>query len=441
MAMYKTFTTVGDSGPFVSMLILDVGAPVRDVDLDPALFSVYVERKDPATGEVVLAKEHRADPVALPSRGFVPVRRAFACDENGRPQDGGTHVALKLPEIRLTKRIDGDILAGHLRQLDYRVMQTRALPPEKPGEAPVVGLVFDECEGDVCPQLAGWDVSLSGIFDGVEMAYALYTPDVAAVNARLANPGPFGDPKPALDKVPLVVWLHGAGEGGGEPYRTITGNKVVALGEPEIQEKLGGAAYVLAPSCPTFWMDSGSGEITDDNRSIYGPALLELIDEVTLAHPEIDVHRIYIGGLSNGGFMTCRMVVDYPETFAAAVACCAPWVGALASDEEMASMATTPIWFIQVDDDPLVPPESHLKSFWDRLLAAGAADAHATYYDTIADETGVYRDEDGRPVRYIGHLVWINVYHDTVKTELDGTNVLWDGFPVTLWQWVGAHQR
>ena len=127
MATYKTFTTVGDSGPFVSMLILNVGSPVRDADLDPALFSVYVERKDPETGEVVLAKEHRADPVALPSKGFVPVRRAFACDENGRPQDGGTHVALKLPEIRLTKRIDGDILAG-CRLVPSRP-RSRATPP------------------------------------------------------------------------------------------------------------------------------------------------------------------------------------------------------------------------------------------------------------------------------------------------------------------------
>jgi hypothetical protein len=35
--------------------------------------------------------------------------------------------------------------------------------------------------------------------------------------------------------------------------------------------------------------------------------------------------------------------------------------------------------------------------------------------------------------------VWINVYHDTPKTEIDGTNVLVDGRPVTLWQWVGTH--
>ncbi len=442
MARYRTFTTVTDNGPYVTKLILELPGAVRTQDVDEGTFSVYVERIDPETGEIALAKEHRKDPVGKPSLGYVPVRHAYAASEAGKPAPSGSHVALELPECKLTKRVDGEILYSSLREMRFRVTQVSPMSALGEGEAPLSGLTFAECAGDVCPQLAGWDLCGRGTFDGIELAYALYSPDIAAVNARkAAETWPFAPKWQPIEKAPLLLWLHGAGEGGCDPYLTVTGNKVVALGEAEIQAKLGGAAYVLCPTCPTFWMDSGSGQMEDDNQTIYAGAVMALLAQVLDAHPDIDRSRVYVGGLSNGGFMTCRLIVDHPDTFAAAVACCAPWVGALGTDDEYEAMAKTPIWFVQVDDDPLVTAENHLKALWPRLQAHHPADAHATYYDHISDETGAYHDEDGRPTRYMGHVVWINVYHDTVKTELDGTNVMWQGFPVTLWQWVGRHSR
>ena len=442
MATYRTFTTVGDNGPFVSKLILELPRAVRTKDLDEGTFSVYVERLDPKTGEIALDKEHRTDPVGKPSLGYIPVRHAYAATDAGTPAPEGAFAVLELPENRLTKRIDGEILYSSLRESRFTVTQTAPIPALASDGAPIAGLVFDECAGDVCPQLAGWDLSGRGTFAGIELTYALYSPNIEAVNARkAAETWPFAPAWKPIETAPLLLWLHGAGEGGDDPYLTVTGNKVVALGEGDIQAKLGGAAYVLCPTCPTFWMDSGSGQMDDDNRTIYADAVMALLEETIAAHPDIDRSRIYIGGLSNGGFMTCRLITDHPDAFACAVACCTPWVGELGTDAEYAAMAKTPIWFVQVDDDPLVTAENHLKALWPRLQAADPVEAHATYYDTIADETGVYHDEDGRPTRYMGHVVWINVYHDTVKTELDGTNVMWEGFPVTLWQWVGRHSR
>lgn len=439
MATYKTVTIVGDSGPWIERLVLDLPGEARSNDVNEHAFNVYVDRKDSKTGEVVLAKDHHTDPVALPSKGFVPIRHAFVSDEKGHPAPSGSHVTLTLPEIRLTKRIDGDIMRGHLRTSDFRVTQLSAFPAQVPGEPPIVGLVWDECTEDLCPQLAGWDLNGVGTFDGFEMHYALFTPDLITLNEHRAHPL-FGSPQPEIDKAPLVLWLHGAGEGGGELYRTVTGNKVVALGEPDIQSKLGGGAYVLAPSCPTFWMDSGAGTIADDNKTIYSAAVKQLVDEIIASHADtIDTNRIYVGGLSNGGFMTCRLLADYPGFFAAGVGVCAPWEDDYATPEELATIAKTPLWLVQVDDDPLVDAQrGPLATYW-HLRKTGAEDVHLTYYDHIEDETGVYHDEDGHPQRYIGHLVWINVYHDTPKTEIDGTNVLVNGRPVTLWQWVGTH--
>ena len=137
-----------------------------------------------------------------------------------------------------------------------------------------------------------------------------------------------------------------------------------------------------------------------------------------------------MGGLSNGGFMTCRLITEYPGFFAAAVPVCAPWVGDLATTEEFALMAKTPMWWVQSDDDPIVPVATHFQPSWERLVAAGAKDLHATYFDHI-------EDADGN--RLIGHFVWVQAYTDEPKTDLDGSLVRWNGFPVTLWQWVGKH--
>ena len=56
-----------------------------------------------------------------------------------------------------------------------------------------------------------------------------------------------------------VIWLHGAGEGGWDPYIAVLGNKVINIAFPKIQGYFGGA-YLFAPQCPTMWMDDGSGQ-------------------------------------------------------------------------------------------------------------------------------------------------------------------------------------
>ena len=94
MASYRTFTTVGDFGPYVSRLILALPSCVCAHDVSARSFSVYVERKDPATGELVRAKEHHTDSRASLSRGYVPVRRTYVSDVMGVPVPAGDHVTL-----------------------------------------------------------------------------------------------------------------------------------------------------------------------------------------------------------------------------------------------------------------------------------------------------------------------------------------------------------
>ena len=58
-----------------------------------------------------------------------------------------------------------------------------------------------------------------------------------------------------------------------------------------------------------MWMDDGTGEYTKDGSSKYTEVLDALIGAFVDAHPQIDRSRIYIGGGSNGGFMTMKQII------------------------------------------------------------------------------------------------------------------------------------
>lgn len=92
---YATVTTLGDFGPWISKVVLDLPCTVRANDLDSNTFHIYVERHE-RTGEVLMRKEHGADHAA-PSVGYIDVLAAYPCDENGRKLAVGNHVHSRSP--------------------------------------------------------------------------------------------------------------------------------------------------------------------------------------------------------------------------------------------------------------------------------------------------------------------------------------------------------
>lgn len=453
MASYKMVTTLGDFGPWVSGLVLGMPSPVRTVDVAPQKFNVFVRRESSESGQVVVARDFAGNLLGRLSQGYVPVERAFACDGAGRAADVGSYVYLQFAEGDLTRRMDNVNDHSTLRFSEFRVTQLQEIASEGASALVLAGLIFDECSSEIYPDLAGWELEGRGAFDGKEMCYAYFEPSAARVAERRSElrhffgvPGLFEDEfwndSAQSRLLPLIVWLHGAGEGGNDTLTTVSGNRVSALSGPHIQDCMGGGAFVLVPTCPTYWMDSGLGIMSDDNQSIYSKALMGLIDRFVLEHADrIDPARIYVGGVSSGGFMTCRLLADYPGYFAAGVAVCPPWSDALASDEETRALAHTPLWLVHSANDPYVSPRLTSLATYRHLKMLGDADVHLTYFDRLEDETLVYREPDGRPLQYLGHFAWIKVYHDAVAAELDGSRVMYEGEPVTLWQWVGKHTR
>lgn len=450
MYPYKTFTEVTDNFPYITKLILKAPQAVRAECVGKDTFSVYVERRDPRTGEVLLEQREWPGERIYPSRGYRPVSAAYPSDENGGKVYEGEYITLELafePTSPLGYTVGAGLLPGGYNafvRCDYRVTQVREIP----GRIPASGWVFDECEGDLCPQTAGWKEDVSHC-QPIPLRYGYFAPDLEtarrnffALDSNYGNEWDHAFP----DKLPLVIWLHGMGEGATEPRMAYTGNKVVAVSSDEIQRKLGGAAYVLAPQCPTYWMNSGAendqdiSELTNE-KSMYIEALKALIDEFLDLHPDIDRDRVYIGGCSNGGFMTMRMLKSYPGFFAAAYPVCEALRPSDFSDEDIRALARMPIWFTQAENDPIVPPDGLVLPLVRRLKAAGAENVHVSLFERIVDRSGKYRLPDGRPMEYMGHFSWIHTFNDDCVFDLDGSRVMHEGRPVTLWRWLGKQRR
>lgn len=428
LASYATVSVCGDFGPWISKLILDLPADVSSFSLRTSGFNVYCERYETSGSILLRAEDKGAEPV--PSVGYLSVADVYPCDEKGNEIHTTTsdHVALILPEVRLTKQIEGTVTGSRSIENRFRVTQLTPLESTGLSSSPISGLVFDTLREAYSPDLMGWhNAAVSQKVDDVALSYGYYDPD-------------------SDKKAPLIVWLHGAGEGGGStpnegPTRAYTGNRVTALSQTAIQDYFGGAAWVLVPQCPTFWMDDGVEQLGRSNKSIYSKPLRALIDTfVSQRADRIDADRIVIGGLSNGGFMTIRMCLDYPEFFSAGIATCAPFFVENQTPEVIATLAKTPLWFVHSKGDELVDPAQTVLPLYRKLHAAGAP-VHCTYFDHVEDLTGRYKEPDGRPKRTFNHGVWIHVYNDFCHSDLDGTNVTLQGEPVGIWEWAARQYR
>ncbi len=263
-------------------------------------------------------------------------------------------------------------------------------------------------DGKICPQGEVFEMKAYTAKDGTTYSYADYTP------AK-------DDKKNAL-----VIWLHGAGEGGTDPYIDILGNEVTSLVSKEFQSLFEGA-YVLAPQSPTMWMDDGTGAYQNgDKGSMYAESLFEMIDAYVKANDDIDPNRVIIGGCSNGGYMTMEMVLKHPTYFAAAFPICEAFQDQYITDDQINAIKDMPIWFTYAKNDGTVDPTLCVEPTVARLLAAGANNIHVSVFDDVHDTTGRFFNEDGTPYQYNGHWSWI--YFDN--------NECYDENGVNAWQWL-----
>jgi predicted peptidase len=246
------------------------------------------------------------------------------------------------------------------------------------------------------------------------------------------------EPKPKNAKSPLIIWLHGGGEGGADPTIPLLGNRAANYASDEIQYFFDGA-YVLVPQCPTRWMDNGKGGSTSGKEEdMYYEALMALIKDYVAANPGIDVNRIYVGGCSNGGYMSMKLLLKYPAYFAAGYISSLAYSSEFITDEQIKSIKNIPIWFVQSADDGTTVPDQTVVPVYKRLMQAGAKNVHFSFYNHVVDITGFY---GGDNYLYSGHWSWVYLHANKCKYDFDGTPVRVNGRPVTIMEWLAAQSK
>jgi predicted peptidase len=122
---------------------------------------------------------------------------------------------------------------------------------------------------------------------------------------------------------PLIIFLHGAGERGSDNLSQLK-HGVKELCGPDRRQNF--PCFVIAPQCPSGqrWaeIDWTRTEVTSPS-AISRPLELtfEVVDQILEELP-VDSSRIYITGLSMGGYGTWDAIVRRPHFFAAAMPIC-----------------------------------------------------------------------------------------------------------------------
>jgi predicted peptidase len=180
--------------------------------------------------------------------------------------------------------------------------------------------------------------------DGKEAKYVLYVPD------------DYKGDKP----YPLILFLHGAGETGTDGKKQAT----VGLG-PAVKKMDKFPAIVVFPQSQDRTWDADS---KDGKRAL---ANLEAVQK----EYKVDDKRIYLTGLSMGGFGTWSFAVKYPDRWAAIVPICG---GGDPSKAE--AIKDIPCWCFHGDADKAVSVEKSRKMI-DALKAAGGKPNYDEYPD------------------------------------------------------------
>jgi len=229
--------------------------------------------------------------------------------------------------------------------------------------------VWNKETNRIIPLIDEFDLTGSFTHNDITLSYADYTP------------------KTTSQKSPLIIWLHGGGEGGTDPSIPLIANRAANYASPEMQAYFS-EAYVLVPQSPTFWMDNGKGQYTrGEVNDKYNEPLMVLIEDYVANHPNIDKSRIYIGGCSNGGYMTLKLLLLHPNYFAAGFPSALAYYTKHISDEELQTIRDVPIWFIHSKDDPVTIADETVVPVYKRLIKAGAKNVHFSFFDHVVDIT------------------------------------------------------
>ncbi|MBO5222262.1 MAG: prolyl oligopeptidase family serine peptidase [Clostridia bacterium] len=184
-------------------------------------------------------------------------------------------------------------------------------------------------------------------------------------------------PEKTDKKLPLILQLHGAGErgAGGEDLCKVDihgFSKMAMEGEYE--------CIFIMPQCPigSFW-------------AAHVESILAFVDQLKESYP-IDEDRVYLTGLSMGGFGTWFTAMAKPDLFAAIAPVCGggmPW---------NAGVLNMPVWAFHGTEDTVVLPHN-TEDMVEKLQMLG-------------------KDVTYSRLEGVGHNAWTYAYNDALYSWL-----------------------
>ena len=188
---------------------------------------------------------------------------------------------------------------------------------------------------------------------------------------------------------PVILFLHGAGERGSDVWA------VAQHGPPKlVREKPGFPFIVISPQCP-------------ERQTWQNDALLALLTDV-LKQYRGDPTRVYLTGLSMGGFGSWSLGLENPDRFAAIAPICGggdPLKTLLVDPKKADALKTLGVWAFHGGKDPVVKLAES-----ERMVAAVRQTGNADVQFTVYPEAG--------------HDSWTEAYNNP-----------------KLYEWFLAHQR
>ncbi|MEQ1861335.1 MAG: GDSL-type esterase/lipase family protein [Chthoniobacteraceae bacterium] len=228
-------------------------------------------------------------------------------------------------------------------------------------------------------------------------------PDGAKLPYRLLVPANYDKAK----QYPLVVFLHGAGERGDDNVAQLR-HGAPLFAKPEVREKY--PAFVFAPQCPKdqTWSAVKGWTDAESFQPEPKPAMKLALGAIDALAKEfsIDADRLYITGLSMGGYGSWDLLCRIPQRIAAALPVCGG-----GDSTKIAVAKGVAVWaFHGMEDTPV--PVARSRELIAALQAAGGAPLYSEY-------------------PYVKHDSWTNAYGEPellawMFAQRRGQVVAWD---------------
>ena len=371
--------------PFPTIPIISYSLNAKVFDYGQNIVSIEIDTK--GQGENIPNKQIDKDTFKVFAKGTLPKDAGIVLDDKTKSL-GTFEVEREIENIYVNDKgnivinlkygkdvagantlsyVTGDVSRNVLMNLEYRVEQKKEIKGYKTGFYRQGKVVDEEADKFVAAK------SKSG------------------VNYQYFKPVNKDDGK----KHPLIIWFHGNGEGGYKDYQNNVSQKLanrgaVAFAEDKAQKIFGGA-YVVAPQADDTWYNNYTKG--------YIKSVKAMIDEF-VSENNVDKNRIYIFGASAGGYMSFRMMIEYPNYFAAfstsaaALDKAATSGGVATTAQDLMKIRNKPLWMVHAQNDPTISYENTSKRVYDVLSKYGAI--LSSYPNVKIGET-----------EYNGHWSWI----------------------------------